>query len=217
MAKDQIRGWMHAPVTAVLGTRSKVAVLRVLWRSGAALPFREVVRRSGLAYGSIDLALRDLLLTGLVEEPPQDGRERRVRFRTGHRLAGAVTALFQVDGDFFPALRVQLRATAEAAKGDGMLGAAMVGAVSRRTESLSDPVDVVMVTTDAPALQRCLERFERAGDDIAARFGARIHVIGYDLATARTMWRTRTPAAAREVKDAELLAGIPLIELLDKT
>jgi len=39
-------------------------------------------------------------------------------------------------------------------------------------------------------------------------------VIPYDLATARAMWRTRTPAAERGVNEAELLVGAPLVELL---
>lgn len=215
MAKEQLIGWIHAPLTAILGTRSKIAALRILWRAPIPLAYREVVRRSGLAYGSIDLALRELLQTGLVEEVPGEGRERRVRFRASHRLAGAVANLLQVDADFFPALRVELRATASRAQADGLLGAAIVGPAARREETLEGGIDVVMVASDKMALQRCVERFELLADVVRERFGVSLNVIGYDLDTARAMWRGRTARAERDVDDAELLVGESLRGLLD--
>jgi DNA-binding transcriptional ArsR family regulator len=215
MAKEKLIGWIHSPLTAILGTRSKVAVLGILWRASVPLPYREVVRRSGLAYGSIDLALRDLLETGLVEELPGEGRERRVQFRGGHRLAGAVANLLQVDADFFPALRVELRASAASALADGLLGAAIVGAVARREETLDGTVDIVLVASDEAALQRSLARFESVAIAIRGRFGPRLNLIGYALDTARAMWRTRTARAEGDVAGAELLAGKPLRELLE--
>ena len=82
MAKEILRRCLHEPLTALLGTRGKVAVLRILWRAETAIPYREVVRRSGMAYRSIDLALGELTQAGLVEELP-GGRERRVRLGSG--------------------------------------------------------------------------------------------------------------------------------------
>src|ERR1019366_3001610 len=99
MAKERIVGWLHEPLTSVLGTRGKVAALRILWRAQTPIPYREVVRRSGMAYGSIDLALGELTLAGVVEEVP-GGRERRVRLWSGHRLAPAIATLMQVEADY---------------------------------------------------------------------------------------------------------------------
>jgi hypothetical protein len=48
------------------------------------------------------------------------------------------------------------------------------------------------------------------------RFGAALRAMVYDRASARTMWRTRTPAAERNVRESELLAGSPLMALLDE-
>ena len=213
MAKSPVSGWLHEPLAAVLGTRAKVAVLRVLWRAPTALPYREVVRRSGMAYGSVDLALGELTSTGLVEELP-GGRERRVRLRPGHRLAASVSNLLQVDADYFPSLRVELRAVATSALADGLLAAAIVGAVTRRDERLGHDIEVVLITRDASSATRCRDRFAQAGDGIRLRFGVGIRLLGYDRETATVMWRTRTAAAIRDVRHAELLAGTPLEELL---
>lgn len=213
MAKEPLLGWIHEPLAAVLGTRAKVTVLRILWRASTPIPYREVVRRSGMAYGSIDLALGDLTATGLVEEL-DGGRERRVRFRTGHRLAVAIGNLLQVDADFFASLRVELRAVAAAGQGDGLLAAAIVGVTARREETLGSGLDVVLIARDSGAASRCRERFEAAADGIASRFGAKLQLIVYDLVTARATWPARTAAAIRDVREAELLTGTPLEELL---
>ncbi len=203
---------MHEPLGAILGTRTKVAVLRILWRAASPLPYREVVRRSGMAYGSVDLALGELTATGLVEEWP-GGRERRVQFRSAHRLAAAVASLLQVEADFYPALRVELRAISQG-MGDGLLTAAIVGGAARRAERLGSALDVVLISGDQGASVRNCDRFVAAAAPLESRFGVGVKVIGYDLATAQSMWRTRTAAAIATVREAELLAGEPLQSLL---
>ena len=198
----------------MLGTRGKVAALRILWRAEAAIPYREVVRRSGMAYRSIDLALGELTQSGLVEELA-GGRERRVRLCSGHRLAPAIATLLQVEADFFAALRVELRTIAETSRSHGLLGAAIVGAVARREEVLGHPLEVVVIVVDAKAVSWCQAAFDVTAGTIASRFGVALQLMLYDLAAARAMWRTRTPAAARSVHESELLAGRSLAGLLD--
>jgi DNA-binding transcriptional ArsR family regulator len=215
MAKERLTGWLHEPLTAVLGTRGKVAVLRILWRAETAIPYREVVRRSGMAYRSIDLALGELTQAGLVEEL-SGGRERRVRLCSGHRLAPAIATLMQVEADFFAALRVELRTVAEASRRDGLLGAAIVGAAARREEVLGSPLEVVVVLAETSGVPRCRAAFDVATGTIASRFGAGLTVMLYDLAGARAMWRGATPAAARNVRESEWLAGSSLSVLLDE-
>ena len=213
MAKQPIVGWLHEPLGAILSSRAKVAVLRVLWRALAAIPYREVVRRSGMAYGSIDLALGELTATGLVEEL-EGGRERRVRMRTGHRLAAAVGNLLQVESDYFTSLRIELRTAAHASQSYGLLAAALIGAVVRREEQLDGTLDLLVIAKDAAAVARCDDQFGVLGETLLARFGVALKLISYDLNTARAMWRTRTPAAERGVREAELLVGTPLAQLL---
>ena len=214
MAKEPITGWIHEPLSALLGTRGKVAALRILWRASVPLSFREVVRRSGMAYRSIDLALGELIAMGIVEQEMAGGRERRVRLSSGHRLAAPLTSLLQMESDHFAALRVELRAIATSLLADGLLTASLVGSVARRTERLGSDVEVVLIVRDAVAERTSRQRFAATVDGIRARYGVRFHLIAYDLATARAMWRTRTAAAMREVRDAEHLAGAPLSEVL---
>jgi len=213
MAKKGVVGWLHEPLAAIFTSRAKVAVLRVLWRAATPIAYREVVRRTGMAYGSVDLALGELTATGLVEEQ-EGGRERRVRFRPGHRLAGAIASLLQAESDYFPALRVELRAIAQAAVADGVLTATIVGSVARREEVIGGDLELVLIAADAAAATRAVARFDAAADSLFGRFGVRLKLISYDAITAHAMWRKRTTQAERDVRESELLAGAPLADVL---
>ncbi len=213
MAKTKLEATLHQPLTALFGTRAKIAVLRILWQANHPLPYREVVRRAGMAYGSIDLALNELTAVGLVEEIA-GGRERRVRLRTTHRLAASVSAALQAEADFFPALRVALIAILQPLLDDGLVAAAMVGAVARREEPAGAPVDVVLIARDATAPVRWAPRLAGANENLMGRFGVALHVIPYDEATARAMWRKRAPGAIETVRTADRLVGASLPEWL---
>ena len=210
MAKEEIKNSLHEPIAAIAGTRAKIAVLRLLLRANSPIPYREVARRASMAYRSIDLALRDLVAAGVVERTSW-GRERLVRLRAGHRLAPAIANLFNAESDFFPALRAQLRAIGGQDGGDGLIAVAIVGAVATHDETLADTLDLVIVASTASAAARWRGRFAGAAGDTGARFGATLNPIAYDVQTARAMWRTRTPAAERLVREAESLIG-PTLE-----
>jgi DNA-binding transcriptional ArsR family regulator len=214
MPKRAIEAWVHEPLTGILGSRAKVAALRVLVRAGTPISFREVVRRTGMAYRSVELALADLLAVGVVEQT-EAGRERRVRFAASHRLAPAVGGLIRAEADFFPALRIELRAAAEQWRGDGLLALALVGSVARREERIGDRLELLAVTQDPAGAARVARRLEAMAEELWLRFGIRLLPITYDLARARSMWRHRTPAAERTVAEAELVFGEALTKVLD--
>lgn len=205
---------LHEPLSAVLGTRSKLAVLRILGQALTPLPLREVARRSGMAYRSIDLALGDLIAVGVVEELA-GGRERRVRTCSGHRLAPVIAGLLRAEADFFPSLRAELKAIAVGGEKDGLLALAIVAATALREERLGEAVEVALVGCDALAANRWIERFESAADVLANRFGVDFHFSGYDLAGVRTLWESHTAAVEALVRGAESLVGLPLLALVE--
>ena len=87
MAKTKVSGCFSSPLDALLGTRSKVGVLREVVASPVPLGYREVSRRTGMAFRSIELAIRELVRLGVLTEI-EGSRERLVRLSATHRLAG---------------------------------------------------------------------------------------------------------------------------------
>ena len=215
MAKTAITGCFSTPLDGILGTRAKVGVLRVLSGVPAPLGYREIARRSGMAYRSIELAIKELATLGMLERV--DGsRERLVALSGSHRLAGAVLALLRAEEDFNPALRAELRVLAEAGRKDGLLAVAIIGAGSRGRETVGEPLELLLLATEARLAMRWQLKFEQAGGELLRRFGVRLSLIGYDLDRARKLWRTRTPAAEQAIATAELLAGAPILPLLEE-
>ena len=214
MPKTQPSACLHEPLSVILGTRSKVAVLRVLGRAVTPLPYREVARRTGMAYRSIDLALGDLIAVGVVEELA-GGRERRVRTCTGHRLAPVIAGLLRAEADFFPSLRAELKAMALGSEQDGLLALAIVGATALREERRGQAVEVILVASDLASVARILERFESSADALLARFGVTLDCRGHDLAGIRKLWQGHTVQTDEMVRAAEPLAGVPLLALVE--
>ncbi|MDX2262651.1 MAG: hypothetical protein SFU84_13240 [Gemmatimonadales bacterium] len=204
---------LHDPISAILGTRGKVAVLRVVSQAPSLLSQREVARRTGMALRTVELALDDLLATGIVERV-EGGRERLVRVRTGHRLAPAVLGVLRAGDDHWPALRGELRAAAASSRDAGLLAVAVIGRAARREERLGDPVDLLILAETVPMAERWVDRFAGLGQGLEARFGVSLRPIGYDLAGAKAMWAVRTLAAERSVLESELIHGRPIIELV---
>lgn len=213
MSKLPIVGWIHEPVAAVLGTRGKVAVLRVLAQAQTPLPQREVARRTGMALRTVELALDDLLITGIVERLA-GGRERLVRFRSGHRLTPAVQALLRAGADQWPALRGELRALAASGNDSKLLAVVVVGPVARREERLGQPIELLIVAEDVATAERWVARYHETEDGLAARFGVGVMAVGHDISSAKAMWATHTSPPGRSLDEAELIHGRSLAELL---
>lgn len=214
MPKKRASGVCHEPLSLILGTQAKVAVLRTLAGSAVPLPHREVARRTGMAYRSVALAIDDLLASGLVREL-EGGRERRVSLHASHRLAPVVAALLQAERDFFPSLRAELKTVAAGRAPDGLLAVAMVGAAATRTEQAGDPVELVIVAEDLDAAERWRDRFIAAAGHLTERFGVAFQCIAYDRPGARKVWASRTARAEGMVRGAESLIGPPLIQVVE--
>lgn len=214
MPKNPVTGWFHDPISAVLGTRGKVAVLRVLVQAQTALVQREVARRTGMALRTVELAVDDLMTAGLVERIP-GGRERLIQLRTSHRLAPSVQALLRAGADFWPALRTELRSLAATAPAGELLAVSIVGRASRREEKLGDPLDLLILTESEDSAEAWVRRYGLLAEGMLRRFGVAVRPIGYDLASARRMWAARTKAAERSVLGGEWVHGAEVGELLN--
>jgi hypothetical protein len=213
MPKTSVSSSLHDPISAILGTRGKVAVMRVLASAGNPLPQREVARRTGMALRTVELAIDDLLATGIAERVV-GGRERLVQIRSGHRLTPAILAVLRAGADHWPALRGELRAAAASANDPALLAVAIVGRAAIRNERLGDPVDLLILASDDEAAERWRARFANLSDGMRRRFGAELRPIGYGIASARAMWAVRTSSAQRAVQDAELIYGRSILELM---
>jgi DNA-binding transcriptional ArsR family regulator len=211
MPKKTPSASLHEPLSVILGTQSKLAVLRILARAVTPLSIREVARRSGMAYRSIDLALADLIAAGICEDLA-GGRERQVRLCSGHRLGPVIAGLLRAEADFFPSLRAELKAIAAGGEREGLLAAAIVGPTALREERLGEVVQVVLVAASPAAASHWQERFESAADSLAARFGVAFEFSCHDPSGTIGFLQER----ADRLHQVESLVGPPLAAFADE-
>lgn len=203
------------PLSYFLGTRAKVACLRILALIAEPVTQRELARRTGLQHRTIQLALQDLVTLGLVTRI-EGGRDFLVRLNREHRLAPAVHEMFRREAEHFLELRRALvEAAARGKRNAGLVSLLVFGSVARGEDDVSSDLDVMVIAADAAAREHALERLEAAADNLRRRFGVRLRPIGYTVARARRLWRARRAPFPDVGRDAIVLFGKPVAAALN--
>jgi predicted nucleotidyltransferase len=205
-------GPLRAPLSYALGTPAKVALLRLLAPRGDPVSQREAARRTGIQVRSAQRALDDLVALG-VETRLAGGREHLVRLNSDHRMAPALTILFDAEADLFRALRQTLSevATRHRPKPVALL---LFGSAARGDDRLDSDLDVLGVARTQEEAGALLERLAAAAAAIRTTFGAELRPVVLTVAQLRSQWRTRGSLPRRAAEDALLVLGRTLPELV---
>lgn len=195
----------------ILGSRAKVAVLRVLHDGGLRLNGREVARKAGLTARSAHLALGSLAELGVVNMEAVGNNHVFSLNKALRLLSPSLSAVFEAEKAAPAALA---REVVGLLRGETVLTVAWFGSVARGERSSASDMDVVVVLKDARAAGAARRRLEEHGPAFRRRFG--LHVAPYVLG-AKDLARkfdAGDPLAVNIVKDAVLLHGKPLAEVL---
>lgn len=205
-------GPLRAPLSYVLGTPAKVALLRLLAPGGDPISQREAARRTGAQVRSAQRALDDLAALGVVARLA-GGRDYLVRLNPEHRLAPALRMLFDAEADLFRTLRETLHAVAtrHPPQPAALL---LFGSAARGDDRLDSDLDVLAVARTATEAEAVLERLAAAAAGIRTTFGAELRPLVLTVAELRRQWRTGGSLPRRAAADALVVAGRPLPELV---
>jgi predicted nucleotidyltransferase len=200
------------PLSYALGTRAKVACLRILSLADGPATQRQVARRAHLQHRSVQMALDELVALGLVTRV-QGGRDFLVRLNAGHRLAASIVDAFRAEAAHFLELRRRLlELAAPNRRGSEITSLMLFGSVARADDDPDSDLDVLVVASDPePALQR----LQGGMDDLRRVFGVRVKPIAYSVTDARRLWRQRGPLLRQIAKDGVVLFGSPLPNLVN--
>jgi len=205
-------GPLRAPLSYALGTPAKVALLRLLTPGGDPVSQREAARRTGIQVRSAQRALDDLVALGVVTRLA-GGREHLVQLNTTHRLAHALTVLFDAEADLYRALRETLSAVATRGR-PKPVALLLFGSAARGDDRLDSDLDVLGVARTQGDAGALLERLAAAAAGIRAAFGAELRPVVLTVAQLRSQWRVRGSLPRRAAEDALLVLGRPLPELV---
>jgi predicted nucleotidyltransferase len=200
-----------------LGSRAKVACLRVLAGSDALSTQRALARRAGVQHRSAQLALDELVELGIVRRI-QGGRDHLVGLNRDHALAPALRELFRSESEFFLALRAHLTTSLTSLPHRHRPeGVALFGSVARGDDRPGSDVDVVVFTAGEGELDAILAHFAGVAEEIRVRYGRVVRTIAYTVSDARRRWRRGEAPFTGIMQDHILLAGRPLSDLIGGT
>ncbi|MGQ0815370.1 MAG: nucleotidyltransferase domain-containing protein [Gemmatimonadota bacterium] len=206
---------VREPLSYLLGTRAKVACLRVLAASTELLTQREVARRAGVQHRSAQLALEDLTALGVARRI-EGGRDFLVGFNNAYELGASLRAIFNAEAGFFLALRQRLaRIATDAPRGARITSLVLFGSVARGDDQPGSDLDLLVITRNADATEIALARINAAAEEIRTALGYMVRPIAYTVTDARSRWRRREPPFPEILSDHIVLAGPTLRELLD--
>lgn len=188
----------------VLGSRSKLGVLRQLRGVQVPLSTLEIARRTGLSQPAAAAALRDLARYGLVTSTRVGQARVHVLNRENSYVSKMVEPVFAAEDSIPEGLVESLRA----ALADRSLSVVLFGSWARGEQGPDSDVDVVVVAwrdADVPELEAHI-------DDLASvtrkTYGTRLSVLVYSPAEAQGL-AERAPALYSEIeRDGIVLSGL---------
>jgi predicted nucleotidyltransferase len=190
-------------IESILGTRSRVRVLRVL--SGVTVPLNatQVAMRTGLTKMAAGNALAELSAMGLVQSSPVGRATVHMLVRENAYVERIVSPVFEAERTMADLVEDELR-KAFSGKTESIV---LFGSYARGEQDETSDVDVVLVANEgaadalARAADECESRFRR-------RFGATLSALVYSQLEARELPQ-RAPALFESIaRDAIVVAGI---------
>lgn len=187
-------------IEALLGSRSRIAVLRALWRATTPLSTSQIAERIRLTRPAVKSALDGFVSAGLVGRSSAGSanvhwleRDNVYAQQYGGRLFEAEIELPQLLEDD---LEENFDDVAEAA--------VLFGSYARGDQEAQSDVDVVLVAADAESKRALDERALDYGTTFRRRWGASLSALTYEAREAGALWRT-APALADSLQSEGLV------------
>lgn len=187
----------------MLGSRSRVAVLRVLLGVTIPLNTSQIAAHAHLTRPAAASVLDDFAAMGIVQTVSVGNAKV-------HQLEWHSAYVEQLIAPLFAAeqrIPDELESSLVEALGDFTESIVLFGSYARGEQAPGSDVDVVLVASDAPtklALERKIDSYAK---EFRTRYGASLSSIAYEVREANALWRT-SPAFFESLKrDAVVVAG----------
>ena len=183
-------------IEGVLGSRSRIAVLRELWGVGVPLNASQIAVRTRLTRPAVATVLRELGEAGVVSSSSAGRANVHLLNRANVYVQRYVDPLFSAEQDMGDHLLRDLRTAFE-----GVASSVVVfGSYARGEQDAGSDVDVVLVAEDATAKETLDHRAAEYAREFRARYGASLSALTYEESEANALWRT-SPALVQSLRD----------------
>lgn len=204
------------PLDQILGTTTKVRILRALFPLDDVVSGREVERLAGVTSRSaLSGALDHLSELGIVRRREAAG-VHLYQINPEHDLAPALASLFEAESARFGLLRSTIRsALAEAGLEDSIVSAVVFGSMARSDARPDSDLDLLLVAVRADQAEPLQEALLDRAEWIGARFGLRLSPLVLPGERVRERFRDGDPLMQNILHEGRTLLGLSFREVVD--
>lgn len=160
----------------ILGARSKVAALRVLFNSKIGFSGNTIAKRAGMGLLAIQNALADLERFGLVEVE-RGSVEHRYRLNTKHYLVShGLRALLEAERSMAKALAGELRPMLD----EHVVAAGLFGSFARGRATAGSDIDLLVIVESLKERERVSALLADTVPDFTKRYGLPLQPVIYE-------------------------------------
>ncbi|HLF94118.1 MAG TPA: nucleotidyltransferase domain-containing protein [Planctomycetota bacterium] len=200
----------NRPLDALLGTRSKTALLRMMVRTRGEHTGRGLARLLGLDAKTCHTALQDLARQGVVEFR-KAGPAFLYRLNDLHALLrNLLEPLFERE----EALLADYARDLEKHVGGRILSLILFGSVARKEERPTSDVDLLLVVSTSAEARRIEGAIDRVTVDLARRYGSPPQVIVMVRSEFRRKARSGDRFLTEVLRSGRVVRGKPVAEVL---
>jgi uncharacterized protein len=210
---------LSAPLDDLLGTQSRISVLRTLAGAAEGISGREVARRGKLSAQSALATLRAFTALGVAQEQRSTGQSLYSLNRETLIYRTLIESLFEAERSWTSTLLGSLRSHVSkvAALGQSeILWAGLFGSVARGTDTSDSDIDVAIIASSIEHAEALRDANASIVDSTSKSIGRRLSTIVLSLGQLTKLRDAGDPLAAALQTDSRQLHGDrALDELLD--
>ncbi len=206
----QVNLMLRDPLDMILGTRTKVRLLRTLSFLDRPVTGREAARLAGVSHIA-QQALTELAEMGVLDcTTTPSGHLYRINEE--NYLFSFLLGLFEAESKRFAELLDQLRELL--GEHQGILGASFIGSAARGEETASSDLDLLIVVEDSELKAALSDSLIELEAGLPAEFGIRLSPV---VLTRRELHRQEDDPeslVSKALPDARSIYGSPLDEII---
>ena len=194
------------PLDEIFGSRSKVALLRLMIRTRGERTGRDLARLVSLDAKTCHTALRELGRQGVVEYR-KVGPAILYRLNEGHSIVmRLIEPLFQGEGTLLQEYAEELKARLKSP----VISMILFGSVARKEQRPTSDVDLVVIVPTNGAVRKAESSTDEVALDLAGRYGSAPQVVIYGQEDFRRKARSGDRFVSEVLRTGRVVQGRPL-------
>lgn len=198
-------------IDSILGTRSRLAVLRVLHGVRVPLNASQIAARTSLTRPAVASVLEDFASIGIDRSSSAGQANVHVLERDSIYVQRLIEPLFRAEERIPEDMLGDLRTVFE----DIAQSVVLFGSYARGDQDETSDVDIVLVARDRPGKESLDRAADECGPAFRARYGAALSPLVYEAREAAALWRAAPGLADSLQRDAIVVSGSAPAEWAD--